>query len=459
MSGVHSLWSQGRIDVAMKIGVGLAPLLIGQVVPGKQADPVFRQLRADFFPEAARLISCIGSRICASRSRFCFICESARPRCLALRWISPTRFIKNSSRLDVKMPRNISRSSNGLRLSSDFMQHATVKFQPTVVPVQVLRVVSTVVSRLLVIVHGKPDRRRYPEKMGAAAHARHTCQLNHTSHCHCVSSGLTATGRTIRIVLGHLAARYRSHSARGGKCDRAEIAVAHLLLLTFAVGRIVPTKCMCAAAGKWCASLHALFAFLAAFAARRCRAGSWYTSCIASIGGPDGRGRSVSVSFDKKRERVMNIADFLKQEKVKFDVISHMDTYNAQTMAQTLHVSGHHVAKTVLLRADGGKAFVVAVLPASRSIDLQLVSQLLGGRQVELASEADMADHCPDCELGALPPFGSYYGMMTIVDAGLDDDEEILFEGNNHHESIRMLLHDFRQIEQPVVGHFTKLQF
>ena len=155
----------------------------------------------------------------------------------------------------------------------------------------------------------------------------------------------------------------------------------------------------------------------------------------------------------------MNIADFLQQEKVKFDLIPHRDTYNAQTMAQTLHVSGHHVAKTVLLRADGGRAYVVAVLPASRSIDLQLVTQLLGGRHVELATEQEIAEHCPDCELGALPPFGSYYDMMTIVDASLDEDEEILFEGNTHHESIRMLFQDFRQIEQPVVGHFTQLQF
>jgi Ala-tRNA(Pro) deacylase len=155
----------------------------------------------------------------------------------------------------------------------------------------------------------------------------------------------------------------------------------------------------------------------------------------------------------------MNIADFLQQEKVKFDLIPHRDTYNAQSMAQTLHVSGHHVAKTVLLRADGGKAYVVAVLAASRSIDLELASQLLGGRKLELATEQEVAEHCPDCELGALPPFGSYYGMMTMVDAGLDEDEEILFEGNTHHESIRMKFQDFRQIEQPVVGHFTRLQF
>lgn len=155
----------------------------------------------------------------------------------------------------------------------------------------------------------------------------------------------------------------------------------------------------------------------------------------------------------------MNIADFLTQEKIKFDVISHRDTYNAQSMAQTLHVSGHHVAKTVLLRADGGKAYMVAVLPASRAIDLELASQLLGGRQLELATEQEVAEHCNDCEIGALPPFGSQYGMMTLVDAGLDEDEEILFEGNTHHESIRMSFQDFRQIEKPVIGHFTQLQF
>ena len=100
----------------------------------------------------------------------------------------------------------------------------------------------------------------------------------------------------------------------------------------------------------------------------------------------------------------MNIADFLKQEKVKFDLLPHRDTYNAQSMAQTLHVSGHHVAKTVLLRADDGKAYVVAVLPACRAVDLGLASLLLGGRQLELASESDIAEHFPDCELGALPP-------------------------------------------------------
>ncbi len=154
----------------------------------------------------------------------------------------------------------------------------------------------------------------------------------------------------------------------------------------------------------------------------------------------------------------MKIADFLKQEKVTFDLLPHRDTYNAQSMAQTLHVSGHHVAKTVLLRADGGQAYLVAVLPASRTVDLESVSELLGGREIEVASESEMAEHCADCELGALPPFGSYYGMMTIVDASLDEDDEIVFEGNTHHESIRMLFDDFRHIEKPIVGHFTHIQ-
>ncbi len=153
----------------------------------------------------------------------------------------------------------------------------------------------------------------------------------------------------------------------------------------------------------------------------------------------------------------MKISDFLKAERVDFDLLPHQDTYNAQSMAQTLHVSGHHVAKTVLLRADRGKTYVVAVLPASRQVDLEMVSEMLGGRDIDVASEQEVADHCTDCELGVLPPFGSYYGMMTIVDASLDEDYEIVFEGNNHHEAIRMLFDDFRHLEKPIVGHFTRL--
>jgi Ala-tRNA(Pro) deacylase len=151
----------------------------------------------------------------------------------------------------------------------------------------------------------------------------------------------------------------------------------------------------------------------------------------------------------------MNIPDFLRQEKVKFEVMPHCDTYDAQHLAQAVHVSGRLVAKTVLLRTEGGKVYVVAVLPANRSVDLERAADVLGGGQVELATEQEVARHCPDCETGALPPFGRQYGMKTILDESLLEDEAIVFEGNTHHEAIRMKLSDYRHIEEPLVGSFV----
>ena len=100
--------------------------------------------------------------------------------------------------------------------------------------------------------------------------------------------------------------------------------------------------------------------------------------------------------------------------------------------------------------------YVVAVLPAHRSVDLERAADVLGGGQVELATEREVTEHCPDCETEALPPFGRQYGMKTMVDESLLEDENIVFEGNSHHEAIRMKLKDYRHIEQPLVGSFAQ---
>ena len=152
----------------------------------------------------------------------------------------------------------------------------------------------------------------------------------------------------------------------------------------------------------------------------------------------------------------MKIADFLAGRSVDFNVIPHRATHDAQRLAATIHVSGREVAKTVLLRANGGFKYFVAVLPASKSIDFARLSKMLGGSHVTLATEVEIAEHCPDCEFGALPPFGSEYDMTTIVDESLVEDDEIVFEGNTHDEAIRMKFDDFRHIEEPLIGRFVK---
>ncbi|MBC8351203.1 MAG: YbaK/EbsC family protein [Planctomycetes bacterium] len=151
----------------------------------------------------------------------------------------------------------------------------------------------------------------------------------------------------------------------------------------------------------------------------------------------------------------MNVQELLSEKKVAYDTIPHRNAYDAQRLAHELHTPGEEVAKTVLLRADHGYVYVVAVLPATKTIDFEKVSTALGGSTIELANEIEIKERCPDCEMGVLPPFGSQYGLKTLVEESLTKDREIVFEGNCHHEAIRMRYEDFHQIEEPLVAKFA----
>jgi Ala-tRNA(Pro) deacylase len=150
----------------------------------------------------------------------------------------------------------------------------------------------------------------------------------------------------------------------------------------------------------------------------------------------------------------MDIAEFLSIRECWYEHVPHQPTYSAQRLAHELHVPGREVAKTVLLRANanGGREFVVAVLPANKNVDFKRTAEMIRGNKVQLATEMEIAAQCPDCDFGVLPPFGSRYGMKTIVDSSLADDEEIWFEGNTHKEAIRMKFDDFRRLEQPTIA-------
>jgi Ala-tRNA(Pro) deacylase len=151
----------------------------------------------------------------------------------------------------------------------------------------------------------------------------------------------------------------------------------------------------------------------------------------------------------------MNTKQFLQEHRTAFAVVSHAEAFDASHVAQATGTPGREVAKAVLLRANHGYRYIVAVLPSTHRIDLEAVSRILGGAEVQLATEAEVGQRCPDCEFGVLSPFGSQYGAKTIVDKSLAEDEEIVFEGNTHHEAIRMKYADYCKIENPSVAEFT----
>jgi Ala-tRNA(Pro) deacylase len=149
----------------------------------------------------------------------------------------------------------------------------------------------------------------------------------------------------------------------------------------------------------------------------------------------------------------MKLVDLLNARQVSFERLKHPTTFGAQRVARTLHVRPREMAKTVLLRT--GEGYVITVLTANQRVDLEKVRECLGDDWVEVASEGEMTRVFPDCETGAMPPFGSLYNVQTLVDESLAEDEAIVFEGHNHEEAIRMAYKDFEAIEHPRKGHFA----
>jgi Ala-tRNA(Pro) deacylase len=150
----------------------------------------------------------------------------------------------------------------------------------------------------------------------------------------------------------------------------------------------------------------------------------------------------------------MRLDELLSSRRVPFERLHHRPEYAANRVAQALHVPGREMAKTVLLRT--GHGYALAVLPATHRVDLQRIRQELGEEQVELASEEEMDRLFPDCERGALPPFGSLYNVPTLVDEALTRDEQIVFEAQNHEDAIRMAYRDYEAVEHPRTGHFAQ---
>ncbi|MBC7185466.1 MAG: YbaK/EbsC family protein [Calditrichaeota bacterium] len=150
---------------------------------------------------------------------------------------------------------------------------------------------------------------------------------------------------------------------------------------------------------------------------------------------------------------VKALKDFLDRNKVKYTTINHSTAYTAQEIAAAAHVPGKELAKTVVVKIDGKMA--LAVLPASRRIDFARLQQLAGAKKVELAPEQEFKELFPECEVGAMPPFGNLYGMEVYAAQELAEDEQIAFNAGSHTQLIKLAYKDFERLVQPKIGQFA----
>jgi len=150
---------------------------------------------------------------------------------------------------------------------------------------------------------------------------------------------------------------------------------------------------------------------------------------------------------------VNRLKQYLDNFGIRYVTISHSMAYTAQGIAALAHVPGRQLAKTVIVKIDGRLA--MAVVPASRHVNLSQLKDLIHAKNVELASEREFKSLFPDCETGAMPPFGNLYDMPVFADESLTHDTEIAFNAGSHRELVRLSWEDYCKVVQPVVLSFT----
>ena len=148
------------------------------------------------------------------------------------------------------------------------------------------------------------------------------------------------------------------------------------------------------------------------------------------------------------------LQSFLDQLDATYRVSQHDNAYTAQDLAMAEHVPGRRVIKPVLVKADG--QLVLCALPACYRVDLHELRQQIPAEDVKLADERMLSEAFPDCELGAEPPVGRLYGMVTLMDESLTSDDHVTFQAGTHSHSVTMSLAEYRRIAQPEIAHFAR---
>jgi Ala-tRNA(Pro) deacylase len=150
------------------------------------------------------------------------------------------------------------------------------------------------------------------------------------------------------------------------------------------------------------------------------------------------------------------LKEFLETRNIKYVTISHSQAFTAQEIAATSHIPGRQLAKTVMVKIDGTMA--MAVLPASHRVDFDQLKKATGAKRVELATEQEFKDLFPECEIGAMPPFGNLYGMQVFVAGSLAEAADMAFNAGSHTELIKVSYKDFETHAKPKVMKFSSTQ-
>jgi len=146
------------------------------------------------------------------------------------------------------------------------------------------------------------------------------------------------------------------------------------------------------------------------------------------------------------------VQEFLRQSNLAYTVFPHRPAFSAAEEAAVTHTPGVRWAKTVACFADGRP--ILAVVPAHYLVDLERLAKVASVEHVRLAREDELAWLFPECEAGAMPPFGPLYHQRVYLESALALEPVIAFHAGTHRDAVRMHVQDFVELVQPVMARF-----
>lgn len=152
--------------------------------------------------------------------------------------------------------------------------------------------------------------------------------------------------------------------------------------------------------------------------------------------------------------KMSDLLKYLNLTGVQYQVISHVPAFSAHSVALATHVPDSALAKTLLVRAD--ERSWMAILRADHHLNQKLLKHALEAKHVSLATEEELTVFFPDCEVGAMPPFGKLYALPVVVDKSLSQDEDIVFNACTHSQSVRMKFADYERLVRPIIAEFAE---
>jgi len=149
------------------------------------------------------------------------------------------------------------------------------------------------------------------------------------------------------------------------------------------------------------------------------------------------------------------LKDYLDGAGAAYSGHPHRVAFTSQEVAQSAHVPGREMVKSVILKTDD-QQLIMAVLSAKDAANLDILRDEIGCRALRLASESEFNESFPTCTTGAMPPFGNIFNVPTYCDTNLTENDEIEFNGGGHDQTIRMRFDDYRRLANPKMVHFAQ---